>query len=194
MTRGFRPAERLDPAVIADALSSSVTPVRDALNLLTGEGLVTTRTGDGFHLPSIDQPGLTDLYMWNAEVLGLALAAWPKTGPEELLATEGARTDIAYQTAALFNRIAARSINLEHRRAITSLNARLNAVRMIEPIVIEAPADELIAIEAALLAMDAASLRRTIASYHRARRRRAADIVRALYREALPPSPTTIAE
>ncbi|MGK4455738.1 GntR family transcriptional regulator, partial [Klebsiella pneumoniae] len=40
MGREFRPGDRLDPAVLAAPLSSSVTPVRDALHLLTGEGLV----------------------------------------------------------------------------------------------------------------------------------------------------------
>src|SRR3546814_5703166 len=61
MAHEFRPGDRLDPAVLAELLASSVTPVRHALHMLAGEGLVEARTSGGFHLPSIDEPGLEDL-------------------------------------------------------------------------------------------------------------------------------------
>lgn len=185
MTHGFRPGARLDPTVLAETLSSSVTPVRDALHLLTGEGLVTTRTGDGFHLPAIDEPGLIDLYAWTAEVLGIALRAWPKgetgDGPRE---RPGESEDIAARTAALFCQIACRSANVEHGQAISSLNARLHAVRTVEPHVLDRSGEELDAIEASLTVGDARELRGLLVAYHRRRRRHAAEIVRAVYRVA----------
>ena len=52
----FRPGARLDPAALAESLNSSVTPVRAGLNILVGEGLVETGTGEGFHLPLVDEP------------------------------------------------------------------------------------------------------------------------------------------
>src|SRR5690606_19908960 len=79
MGREFRPGDRLDPAVLAAPLSASVTPVRDALHLLTGEGLVETRTSGGFHVPALDEPALKDLYGWSAELLALAIRAWPRS-------------------------------------------------------------------------------------------------------------------
>lgn len=79
MGREFRPGDRLDPAVLAAPLSSSVTPVRDALHLLTGEGLVETRTSGGFHIPALDEPALKDLYDWSAELLALAIRGWPRS-------------------------------------------------------------------------------------------------------------------
>ena len=185
MTHGFRPGARLDPAVLAETLSSSVTPVRDALHLLTGEGLVTTRTGDGFHLPAIDEPGLIDLYSWTGEVLGIALRAWPKgeigDAPHDRY---GEREDVAARTAALFGRIAGRSANVEHGQAIASLNARLHAVRTVEPHVLDGSSEELDMIEAGLDLRDARALRGLLATYHRRRRRHAAEIVRAVYRIA----------
>src|SRR3546814_2721046 len=81
MAHEFRPGDRLDPAVLAELLASSVTPVRDALHMLAGEGLVEARTSGGFHLPSIDEPGLEDLYAWAGEVAALAIRAWPRGKP-----------------------------------------------------------------------------------------------------------------
>src|SRR3546814_94230 len=72
---------RSDPAVLAELLASRVTPVRDALHMLAGEGLVEARTSGGFHLPSIDEPGLEDLYAWAGEVAALAIRAWPRGKP-----------------------------------------------------------------------------------------------------------------
>lgn len=183
MSHAFRPGDRLDPAALAETLSSSVTPVRDALHLLTGEGLVTTRTGDGFHLPAIDEPGLVDLYAWTAEVLGLALGAWPKGAIQmQPPAPPDEHDDVAARTAALFRQIASRSANVEHQQAIASLNARLHAVRTVEPHVLDGSGEELDAIEAGLVAGVTRELRRLVAVYHRRRRRHAAEIVRAVYR------------
>jgi DNA-binding FadR family transcriptional regulator len=185
MGHGFRPGARLDPAALAETLSSSVTPVRDALHLLTGEGLVTTRTGDGFHLPAIDEPGLVDLYAWTAEVLGLALGGWPRGGTRLPSPTPaGEHDDVAARTAMLFRQIASRSANVEHQQAIASLNARLHAVRTVEPHLLDGSSDELDAIEAGLSAGVARDLRRLVVAYHRRRRRHAAEIVRAVYRVA----------
>ena len=73
LANAFAPGARLDPAVLASELASSVTPVRDALHLLAGEQLVEVRPGDGFHLPHLTGPGLDDLYALNAELRLLAV-------------------------------------------------------------------------------------------------------------------------
>lgn len=182
MARGFRPGERLDPAVLAAPLASSVTPVRDALHLLTGEGLVETRTGSGFHLPALDEPGLKDLYDWSAELLGLALRAWPRHAAGAAAQAYEQRTAAAEHAAEIFLAIARRSPNGEHARAVDRLNARLHAVRTIEPTVLDQVEEELAALASAMTAGARDALRRLSASYHRRRRRAAAKIVRAVYR------------
>jgi len=73
LTRGLRPGARLDPAVLADGLATSATPVREALNQLCGAGLVDARPGGGFHVPMIDAPALADLYRWNEDIIGIIL-------------------------------------------------------------------------------------------------------------------------
>jgi DNA-binding GntR family transcriptional regulator len=183
MGREFRPGDRLDPAVLAGPLASSVTPVRDALHLLTGEGLVETRTSGGFHVPALDEPALKDLYDWSAELIALAIRAWPC--PDAAIATTpGAQDDrtIAERAAETFLSIARRSINREHARAIDRLNARLHAVRIVEPHVLEKAGEELAVVTSAAAAGERDLLRRLNTSYHRRRRRAAADIVRAAYR------------
>ena len=183
MDHEFRPGDRLDPSVLAETLASSVTPVRDALHVLTGEGLVETRTSDGFHVPQIDEPALKDLYAWHAELVVLAIRGWEPRGtsPTKLADSHG-RRGFADRTSALFAQIARRSANAEHVRAIEALNARLHAARTVEPLIFGALDDDLGAIEAAVTTDDRAALRRLATNYTRRRRRAAAEIVRALYR------------
>lgn len=182
MGREFRPGDRLDPAVLAAPLASSVTPVRDALHLLTGEGLVETRTSGGFHIPALDEPALKDLYDWSAELLALAIRAWPHSvGSATPVPGEGDRP-IADRVGALFLAIARRSANAEHARAIDQLNARVHAARTVEPHVLDKTEEELAVILSAAASGERDLLRRLSLSYHRRRRRAAADIVRAVYR------------
>lgn len=182
LANAFAPGARLDPALLASDLASSVTPVRDALHLLTGERLVDTRVGDGFHVPHLTGPGLEDLYAWSAEVLLLSLRyrAVPADGSSAPVL--GAGETVANRTAILFDRIAGRSVNREHALATRLLGDRLHAVRTVEPAVVGDTDDTLAAIEAVVAADDIAALRKTIAAYHRRRRRLAFDIVRLLYR------------
>lgn len=178
--RAFRPGDRLDPAQLADALNTSVTPVRDALHLLTGEGLVETRIGDGFRLPAIDAPALQDLYDWNSEVVGLAIRAW--SGPPRPRNGATAPANVAEGVAELFDRAAEASRNIEHARAVAALNDRLHPARLAEESVIDGVEEELAHLVALLAAGDAGALQRAVAAYHRRRRRAAAVVVRALYR------------
>ena len=179
----FRPGDRLDPAVLAASLASSVTPVRDALHMLTGEGLVETRRSGGFHLPALDEPALKDLYNWSADLLALAIRAWSGPGRPIVQASAGLNGgSIAERTGDLFLATARQSANGEHARAVERLNARLHAVRSVEVHVIADIDPELSAWAAAAAQGERDTLRRLSASYHRRRRRAAAEIVRAMYR------------
>jgi DNA-binding GntR family transcriptional regulator len=182
MGREFRPGDRLDPAVLAAPLSSSVTPVRDALHLLTGEGLVETRTSGGFYIPALDEPALKDLYDWSAELLGLAIRGWPRPTAIAMPVTDAEGRSIADRADQIFLAIARRSANGEHARAVNQLNARLHAARTVEPHVLDKTEEELAVLTLAAGNGERDILRRLGASYHRRRRRAAADIVRAVYR------------
>ena len=175
----FRPGERLEPALLAQSVSSSATPVREALNVMMGEQLLESRPGGGFHLPAIDQPGLSDLYGWNAAVLGVALKLWPRGAVfrQELLA----QTELE-PTRRLFVGLAAMSSNLEHANAVERLSDRLQAARLAELDVLGDPRSELDAISLAAQAADRATVQRLIVAFHRRRIRQTAAIIRVLYR------------
>jgi DNA-binding transcriptional MocR family regulator len=180
LTRAFRPGDRLEPAPLAEALGSSVTPVRDALHVLAGEGLVERRTSDGFHLPQITEPELADLYRWNADLLQLAIRGWEYPGDPIVLGMPA--SEPADTIAHLFDRIVSHSDNLEHRRAIKAASARLHPARMVEPILFADIEAEITDLAETCARGDVAALRRGITAYHRRRRRAAAELVRRLYR------------
>lgn len=184
LNRQFAPGERLDPARLGDELFSSVTPVRDALHQLVGEGLVETRTSDGFHVPTLDSPALQDLYAWNNDVLQLALK---DRGVKTARHGEHHPLEIRepLPVATLFAQIAASSRNAEHLRAILALNDRLAAARIAELAVLTDTAKEIMALTSLFLADEQLrSFRRCLLAYHRRRRQAAAQIIRALYRGA----------
>lgn len=182
MSRAFRPGDRLDPAVLAPPLAASVTPVRDALHRLTGEGLVETRTAGGFHVPALDEPGLEDLYDWSAELILLAIRAWRRPAAPPAFDELPDDAVLADRVAAMFLAVARHSANREHAHAVDRLNARLHAVRSVEEHVLDGTAAELQALSAAVRTAERNRLKSLCRSYHRRRRRAAADIVRAVYR------------
>ena len=180
----YRPGDRLDAASLAEELVSSVTPVRDALHRLTGEGLLETRVSEGFHLPAIDEPGLKDLYAHSSEMLLLALRRWPRTDAPPLPAPRAWDTAIerARAVGEFFLALASVSRNIEHRRATARIQARLNAARVVECDLFSGADDDLELIGRAAAARDGKNLRMGITRYHLRRHRHASEVVRMLYR------------
>lgn len=145
--------------------------------------MAETRTGGGFHLPLLDEPGLKDLYAWSAELLSLALRGWPRAVDVSGTQVQGpADATVADRIAELFLAIGRRSLNREHARAIDRLNARLHSTRVVEHHVIESAESDAAEIASTLARGERDALRRLSASYHRRRRRMSAEIVRAAYR------------
>ncbi|UIJ44792.1 GntR family transcriptional regulator [Sphingomonas cannabina] len=177
--RGLRPGARLDPNLLAEEFGSSVTPVRDALHILVGEGLVETGQGEGFRLPHLDEPGLKDLYDWNGDLL---LAALRRRAPVPGELSPQDIGDTAALTASVFFAIAHRSRNQLHRLAMRWANAKLHPTRLVETDILPAIAEEVSAIADAFEAHETAAVRRMIGAYHGRRQRVAAEIVRGLYR------------
>ena len=177
---GFAPGARLDPTVLASDFSSSVTPIREALHILTGERLVETRTADGFHVPNITVPDLEDRYALCLDLLLLTLRRsatkrrWQDSNGDMPAGTP------ADQVAALFVAIANGSSNGEHPALVRAVGDRLHAARIVEADVLTGVDEELAALASAIA--DPVALRKAIVAYHRRRHRRASAIVRALHR------------
>lgn len=122
----IRPGTRLEPARLADELTSSVTPVRDALHRLAGERLVEMRTSDGFHLPLLTEALLGDLYRWNDELIRIALRHRRRS---KLIAGDGQRPSNA---AGVFAAIGQATRNIPIEAHVASSNAMLALARHAE--------------------------------------------------------------
>lgn len=180
LERRFRPGEKLDPGRLADELGSSMTPVRAALHVLTGEGLVESRASDGYALPLIDEPGLKDLYRWCSGVLQLAVRTAPRRNQQ--MAPPIAPEDETERAAVLFATIAHMADNAECIRTIGALIDRTAALRHAEATVLDDISVELEAMATCLGDGNRPMLTRQIASYYRRRERLAGVILRTLYR------------
>ncbi len=174
----FAAGEHLDPNSLSADLNASVTPVRDALHRLVGEGLVEAPRGDGFRTPYLTEIGFRHLYRWNLALLDLAARA-PSAKVEDLK-TE-IRSDPVDRTEALFLAVASLSGNSEHVAALTRLNERLRPVRRIEIALVAEVEVEIAALERHLQDEDRRKLRATLAAYHKRRERLAAEIVERLH-------------
>jgi hypothetical protein len=179
-------AEALEPHALALELSSSITPVRDALHRLVGERLVEAPQGDGFRTPAVTELGLRHLYRWNAALLLLA-SGGTHSAPLQV-AQKGAGKG-AGEAEHLFAVIAAGTGSPEHFGAILNLNDRLRPVRRVEAWLVPDWRGELGAMESAFELQGLPGLRRLITAYHRRRERLAPEIVAALQDRRPPPPP-----
>ncbi|HLT00909.1 MAG TPA: GntR family transcriptional regulator [Geminicoccaceae bacterium] len=175
----FAAGQHLEPALLAQDLNVSITPVRDALHRLAGEGLVDTPRGEGFRTPAVTELGLRQLYRWNQALLALTTrlgANAPRAGLSEL-----ASGDHVERTGRLFLTIAALAGNVEATASLGALNDRLRPARRAELRVLPGPEPYLEDIAAALAEANLPVLRRTLAAYHRERERAVDRIVAALH-------------
>ena len=184
--------EPLEPHHLADELNASITPVRDALHRLVGEGLVDVSPGGGFRIPILTEVGLRHLYDWNRRLLSLALSdahrSAAATGPPDRPdLRDHEDLGLPERTDCLVGAIAAVSPNPECGRAIAAISERLSFVRAREQLLIDPKraGEELARIEDLRGEGDWPALRRDIAAYHRFRLKLAGDLIAALH---VPPS------
>ena len=168
-TARYAAGQSLEPAALSHDLNASITPVRDALHRLVGEGLVEAPRGDGFRVPPVTEVGLRHLYRWNGALLELAVRSRHAGRVPESEAPD--RANPVEATEALFLSIAAWTGNHEHPAAVARLNDRLRPVRWTEAALTAAPGDELDAIADLMRASAPPLLRRSLAAYHRRRER-----------------------
>lgn len=141
----FRPGERINEVELATEMACSRTPVREALNRLVVEGLVTIVPNKGFYCRTFDADEILSLFEVRAglEVKAVELACeraadadlaelhdWARAVTE---AVEGASVENLTRDDELFhNRIAAAGGNQELVRFLEAINVRIRFVRRIE--------------------------------------------------------------
>jgi DNA-binding GntR family transcriptional regulator len=165
----FRPGERLEPAMLSDALNASVTPVRDALHRLTGERMVEAPRHEGFRAPMLTETMLRHLYAWHLDILLLAIARHhaERGGSVEELAG----LDPPERLGAILAVLAGEAGNPEYLAAFRNVTERLGPFQRLEREFLDAIEPESARIIAAAEAGDRRELRKQLASYHRRRAR-----------------------
>lgn len=133
----YAPGHRLEANRIAEQIGVSMTPVRDALNRLVGEQLVEASSGEGFHVPRLDEGDLRDLYEWNSILAVLATRSARTIPAPDAIEEAMASGSLAEATAATFGMLAESVPNRELSMAIARASDRLHPFRLAEPQVLQ---------------------------------------------------------
>jgi hypothetical protein len=171
------PGQRLDLVPLADGVGASITPVRDALYRLAGEGLLALGASEGFVVPGVTEPELSDRYDWNETLLGLAVRSLSHP-----ISREHPNLPPDIQAARLFGLFGEQAPNGELSAAVAVMNDRLAHARHVEVAIGVATADEIGALLDLAADGDTRRLRSELHRYHRRRRRFAGRIVYAMHR------------
>lgn len=143
MTYQFLPGEKLNERALAMQLNASRTPLREALNRLVSEGLVTSTAREGFACRPLDPKEIFDLYELRAimESHGARLAT-ERASDADIAALEPlleAAAEDSDQDAEMVDRdirfheaIARLSGNGELYRQLQTINTRVYFIRWID--------------------------------------------------------------
>lgn len=141
----LRPGERINEVTLARQLNVSRTPLREALNRLSVEGLLETRIGKGFFRRALDPQEVFDLYQLRFVIecaaVRLAVAVADDASIQVLARlldeTGGQQPNLTAADLLQFDErfhigIAEMSGNAEIVRVLGNINARIRFVRWID--------------------------------------------------------------
>lgn len=174
----FPPGQMLVTSHIADRFGTSVSPVRDVLHQLLGEGLVEAQSTGGFQVPALEPERIVHLYRWQAELTYLIARSVPHleriadaSGQGLLQGQKGkmlSSIELAHACSRLFHALAGLSGNPEHHLAFSRLDARMHLVRCHE-MVLGRCQGELVSLQEHLRSGNRHRARTALWHYHRRR-------------------------
>ena len=129
----YKAGERIDISSAAMRLHTSISPVRAALNRLSGERLVESHPHEGFSVPHLSEVGLREQFEWSYRLALLALR-WPTEAagkPDDFKEILNV-ADTVLAIEALIIGIGELTPNLDLRKELAISNVRLHRVRRIE--------------------------------------------------------------
>jgi hypothetical protein len=176
-----RPGDRVEVADLSRRVGASATPVRAALHRMAGERLLVSHKGEGFSVPRVTEPGLTDLYQWNAALLVNALRSTPSAAPPALVPAIDLERAPVLALESLFAVLAAHCDNIEVEWAVAGANDRLHRPRRAELALVPEFADEAAELARLIGAGDQNAVRQAIIAYHRKRLRLVPALARHLH-------------
>jgi DNA-binding GntR family transcriptional regulator len=141
----LKPGERVNEVEIARRLGASRTPLREALNRLSAEGLLRFVPGKGYFCRDLDVDEVFQLYELRKSIevaavrlaverardedIDALLAFLAQTGPDPGGRSTGELVDL---DEAFHERLLAMSGNRQMLRVLTNVNARIRFVRWID--------------------------------------------------------------
>lgn len=142
----FKPGERINETALSRTLNASRTPLREALNRLTAEGLLEFRSGKGFFSRALRPDDVFNLYETRAAIECEALRLGISRADDATLAKlakEFADSEEEYQITqdplrllaldeAFHMSLCGLSGNSEMTRTLSNLNARIRFVRLVD--------------------------------------------------------------
>lgn len=144
---------RLEAMRLAEEFGVSMTPVRDCLNQLVGEGLVDLTPGEGFRVPYLTDQGLRDHLHVHHALLKRALAAtWRNS---ELDGANDASAEYSHRLGAVFHLLAAGGGNRLLTHYVQQIGWRLQSIRRHEPEILPGAESLLADLEASLTLSEA---------------------------------------
>lgn len=178
---GHRPGDRIEVADLCRRVGASATPVRAALHRMAGERLLVSHQGEGFSAPRVTEPGLSDLYQWNAALLVNALRSAPSEAPKPKAPDlDPAVAPIAF-LEGLFSSLAAHCENLEVEWAVAGANDRLHRCRRAELVLVPEFVEEIGDLARLVESGEAVAVRQSLLAYHRKRLRLVPALARHLH-------------
>jgi DNA-binding GntR family transcriptional regulator len=170
----FEPGAPLVAAELAKVLGVSITPIREALAHLAGEGLIDERRGRGYFAHRLDVAELDSLYRLHWIYVAAALDEAVGRSPSLSDAQEGEAFELSPghvrdRVEALFAAIVRAAGNPILAIAHRAIVDRLAAPRLQEDRVLENIAEEIRALVLAIGHADPATIRAVLFDYHERR-------------------------
>jgi len=173
--------EHIDPTRLSRDLAASVTPVRDALHRLAGEGLIGSESPSGFYMPILTEAMLRDRYRWSAQILALVLSTASAERMQAELSGSDDTHDTAQAAARFFRQLCFASDNREHHEAIARVNDRLHPARQAELDVLDDLLHELETLRDLGRRGEVQAMRSAVRDYHRRRLRHVVPLMAQLH-------------
>ena len=142
--------QKLEAMRLADEFGVSMTPVRDSLNQLVGEGLVDLTPGEGYRVTLLTEHSLRDMLAVNALLLESVVHPVPQKIDEDDL--PGPIATYADRVGDVFSIFALGSENRFLRQTVDLISDRLHIVRRLEPDVLPNALEALAELEGNALA------------------------------------------
>ncbi len=139
------PGERLNEAILAKELGVSRTPLREALNRLSGEGFLTFSANQGFFRKPLDVKEIFDLYEFRQQMeMAAVRLAIERASDDQLIelerfANESAEEDpdrapekVIALDEEFHERLVTLTGNMEMRNSLRNVNDRIHYVRWMD--------------------------------------------------------------